>query len=129
MQIVPLYAAVLALIYIALSLQTTRLRNSLRVSLGDGGDKELMRAIRVHANFAEYVPFAVLLIHLCEGDGAPKELLHGLCIALIIGRVAHAWGVSQLKENLRFRMVGMLITFFTLGIAAAYLLAGSLFKN
>ncbi|MEN9842262.1 MAG: hypothetical protein RLZZ612_91 [Pseudomonadota bacterium] len=33
-----------------------------RVAVGDGGHPELLRAMRVHANFAEYVPLSLGLI-------------------------------------------------------------------
>ncbi|MDP1674532.1 MAG: MAPEG family protein [Burkholderiales bacterium] len=52
MPITPLYAAILGLIFVALSLQTIRLRRRHRVALGDGDHAPLRQAMRVHANFA-----------------------------------------------------------------------------
>ena len=57
LKIIPFYAAILALLYVCLSARTIGFRRKSRVSIGDGGDQELLRAIRMHANFAEYVPF------------------------------------------------------------------------
>lgn len=54
MPLVAPYAAVLGLLFAALSVRTLLLRRRLRVALGDGGDERLLRAMRVHANFAEY---------------------------------------------------------------------------
>jgi len=46
--------------------------------------------MRVHANFAEYVPLALLLIFFVEHDGTKTLLVHSLCIALLSGRLLHA---------------------------------------
>lgn len=117
-----MYLPVLALIYLALSLRTIRLRWKFRVSVGDGGHKLLQRAIRVHSNFSEYVPLIALLIYLVESSGASGRLVHGLCLALLFGRVLHATAVSQEKEPLIFRQSGMILTFASLIISSVYLL-------
>ena len=123
MPVVSVYAALLTLLFIALSVRTIRLRRRLRIAIGDADHIEMRRAMRVHANFAEYVPLALLLIYLTEISGAPVLLVHALGISLLVGRVAHAYGVSQVDENFRFRVFGMVMTFGTLGVCSAYLLA------
>jgi uncharacterized membrane protein YecN with MAPEG domain len=85
----------------------------------------MLRTMRVHSNFAEYVPLSLLLIYLTEISGAPVLLVHALGIGLLVGRVAHAYGVSQVDENFRFRVFGMVMTFSTLGGSVAYLLLRS----
>ncbi len=122
MRILPAYAALFALIFVYLSLRTIGLRRRLQIAVGDADNPLMLRAMRVHANFAEYVPFALLLIFLVESQGARAALVHGLCVALLIGRLSHAWGVSQARENFRFRVTGMVLTFTTLVSAALYLL-------
>ena len=122
MSILPLYAALLALLFFILSVRTLRMRKSLQIAVGDGGDKQMLRLIRVHANFAEYVPLCLILLYMVEAQGAPALLMHGLGLALLVGRISHAWGVSQVKENLAFRVAGMLLTFTTLLTSAIYLL-------
>jgi uncharacterized membrane protein YecN with MAPEG domain len=64
------YAALLALLFIALSVRTVRLRATLKIALGDGGNERLLRANRVHGNFAEYVPITLLVSLLLEIGGA-----------------------------------------------------------
>jgi len=64
--VTPLYAALLGLMFIALSIRTIRLRRRYRVAIGDGRKALLQRAMRVNANFAEYVPLALLLIYFVE---------------------------------------------------------------
>lgn len=126
MRIVSLYAAVLALLFVALSVRTLRLRRRLRIAVGDRGDEVLLRAMRVHANFAEYVPLALLLLFFAQSAGASDAFLHAGGAALVVGRVSHAWGVSQVRENYRFRVVGMALTFAVIVGCALRLLAAAL---
>lgn len=90
MTVTPVYAAVPGLIFVALSIRTISMRRRHRVAVGDGGNAELRRAMRVHANFAEYVPLALLLIFFVEHDGTKTLLVHALCFALLSGRLLHA---------------------------------------
>jgi uncharacterized protein len=125
MPIVPLYAALLALIFVSLSLRTIRLRQRLRVAIGDGGDERLRRAARAHSNFAEYVPLALLLLFFVETAGASRVFVHALCASLLLGRLAHALGVSRVREPLALRATGIVLTFVPIVAAAVRLLATS----
>lgn len=118
-KITALYAVPLSLLFVHLSYRVVGLRKQAKAALGDGGDPRLIRAIRVHGNFAEYVPFALVLLGLAEINGAPVWAVHLLGLVLLIGRGAHAWGVSQAHEDFRFRVVGMLFTFAVLVVGAA----------
>ena len=82
----------------------------------------MLRAMRVHGNFAEYAPLALLLIALVESNGAGANWVHALGTALVVGRLSHAFGVSKPNEDFRFRVLGMSLTFFTLVGAALTLL-------
>lgn len=124
--ITSVYAGLLALLFVLLSIRVINLRHSAKVAFGTVGDPGLERRTRVHANFAEYAPFALLLIAFVEGGGGPTWLVHGLGIALVLGRVTHAYGVSQAAENFRFRVVGMASTFGVLILAALALFVGAL---
>lgn len=123
-KVTALYALPLCVLYVVLSYRVIGIRKRLRVGLGDGGDSSLNRAIRVHGNFSEYVPLALIVIALVEINGAWPWLVHILGLLLLAGRCAHAWGVSQPVENFRFRVFGMLSTFAVMvGGAAVALLA------
>ena len=122
MNVTPVYATLLGLLFIALSVRTIHLRRKHQVAVGDGNNSELRRAMRVHANFAEYVPLALLLIFFVELEGTPKWWVHALAIALVCGRLAHAWGVSQTKENFRYRVSGMVLTFGVIATAGLTIL-------
>ncbi|WP_269532350.1 MAPEG family protein [Chitinimonas sp. BJYL2] len=117
-----LYAAILAVVFVALTLRTIVLRTRVRVALGDGGDARLQRAIRAHANFVEYTPFALLLLVLLTWGGADSRLLHTLGTMLIAGRIIHAVGISQVKEPLPLRQVGMVLTLSVLLVSAGVLM-------
>jgi uncharacterized membrane protein YecN with MAPEG domain len=88
----------------------------------------LQRAIRVHANFSEYVPLALILVTFAEIQHFPPPVIHALCLMLITGRMSHAYGVSQQKEDFRFRVAGMALTFITIGISVLLLLGSSLMQ-
>jgi len=122
MHITPLYASVLAILFVALSVRTLRMRHRLKIAVGDAGNQALLRAIRVHSNFAEYVPLSLLLISFVEMSGASALLVHFLGLCLLVGRAVHAYGVSQLNENYAFRVAGMAMTFTTLMGASGYLI-------
>lgn len=122
-KIVPVYAALLALVFLWLSARVIRVRRAERIAIGPGGSKRLERAMRVHANFAEYAPLTLLLILMAELQAAPGALVHGLCLALVLGRSLHAYGVSQEKESLNLRVGAMALTFAALAGAALNLLA------
>ncbi|MGD9784995.1 MAG: MAPEG family protein [Hyphomicrobiaceae bacterium] len=118
MPITALYAGLLTLLFILLSIRVIRQRRTAQVAIGHGEDATLLRRMRVHANFAEYVPLALILMALLESMKASVYLLHGLGLALLAGRCIHAFGVSQSRENISLRIIGMTLTFAVLGVAA-----------
>jgi len=90
-----LYAGILGLILLALSAQVVLARRRYRVRLGPGTEEGMLQAMRVQANFAEYVPFAVLLLVLAEIQGLPESALHAAGVLLVVSRVLHAVGLSR----------------------------------
>ena len=83
MPVTALYAALLAPLFILLAVRVIRSRREAKVAVGDGGDKALLRRMRVHANFAEYVPLALILMALAESLAANRFALHATAIALL----------------------------------------------
>lgn len=122
MNITILYAALLAILFVFLSVRTIRLRGSLKIGVGDGGNSKMLRAMRVHSNFSEYVPFGLLLIYFVESKSDYPSFVHILGLVLLVGRISHAYGVSQDKENFKFRVAGMAMTFTVILSSAGYLL-------
>ena len=118
LSITAFYAALLAVLFLFLSVRVIGWRRERRVEFGHGEDTELLRRMRVHANFAEYVPFTLLLMALAESMAPPHLLLHIAGLLLVAGRLLHAYGVSQSPAILRYRVYGMWLTFSALGLAA-----------
>ncbi len=117
-----LYAALLGLLYVRLSVQVIRRRRSAKIAIGTTGDIHLERAARVHGNFAEYAPLGLALLYFVEVTGYPAWTVHALGLLLLVGRLLHAHGVAQACEDFRFRVSGMVMTFLTLLISAVLLL-------
>ena len=116
------YAAILALVFVVLSIRTIRVRRRQKVAIGDAGDATMLRAIRVHANFAEYVPFSLVLLYLVEVASARPAIVHALGLCLLVGRVSHAFGVCQSTEQFGYRVTGMALTFTTILACSGILL-------
>ena len=108
------YASLLALLYIGLAINVIRLRKKFKVGINDGGNKDLAKAVRVHGNFAEYVPVALLLLACYELNGASVIVLHALGAMLVAGRALHVIGLSKTIGISMQRQVGMLSTFFVI---------------
>ncbi|CAM3077541.1 Inner membrane protein YecN [Methylobacterium mesophilicum] len=120
-----LYAALLALVYLGLSGWVMGSRVSDNVLLGDGGDASLLKRVRTHANFSEYVPLALILVALLEAGGSGHGLVQGLLLALLVGRILHPIGMFAAPNTPRqfaCRGGGILLTMATIAIAAIALL-------
>jgi uncharacterized protein len=127
MQATALWAGLLAPVCLWLSVRVIGQRRRAQVPIGTGGDAALERAVRAQANFAEYVPFALLLMALGEAGGAPGWVLHPLGALLLAGRLAHGWGIVRTPEDFRFRVGGMVATFGAIGGGAlGCLVAGTI---
>ncbi|WP_341895934.1 MAPEG family protein [Ferrovibrio terrae] len=120
--ITPLYAALCGLLLLVLGLVVIRLRQRHRVNTGDGGHDDLARAMRVQANFIEYVPLTLLLLFMLEMSRQPAWALHLLGAGLFIGRVLHAWGYLSSPRLTFGRMIGIVLTLSVLGVTALWLL-------
>lgn len=122
--IVPVYSACLALMFIFISFRVIIIRRRAGIALGTRRDIRLLRAARVQANFAEYVPLALILLSFVEMQ-APPKFVHTLALALIAGRICHAYGVSREPEDFRYRITGTAITFTVLAGSAMLIFAAA----
>ena len=118
-----LIACILAVLFIRLSFGVIRLRRHHKVGLGSGGVDDLERAIRAQANFAEYVPIALILMACLELNSAPLWLIAILGIGFVAGRVIHAKGMNQPPPHFRDRVIGMKFTITTLIMLVIFNLA------
>ena len=118
MRITAIYASLLAFLFLLLSVRVIVQRREARVEIGHGESRELLRRARVHANFAEYVPLALILLALAESMKAPSVVLHALGLALVAGRTIHAYALSHNPHVLHLRVLGMWMTLATIGLLA-----------
>jgi hypothetical protein len=119
------YAALLAFLFLALSMNVIRHRYRARTALGDGGDPRLARAIRAQANFAEYVPLTLVLMLGLELTGGPAWLLHLAGVFLLAGRLAHGAAFTCFDQAPKLRVAGMVLTFSAIAGAAIGALAAA----
>lgn len=114
MIITSLYAGLLALIFLALSARVVAVRG--RVSLGDGGDPEVLRRMRGHANFAEYVPLILVMMALLENQQVAAWQLHAIGATLVFARVIHGIALSFTRKWFFGRFFGTVLTFTLLAV-------------
>lgn len=113
------YAALLTLMYMVLSINVTRARYRNRVSLLDGDKPDMRKNMRIHGNFSEYVPLALIVIFFAEIGGASLWTLHLLGSGLFLGRILHATGLKAQGPAGFGRKAGMYLT-------AAVMISGSI---
>lgn len=128
MPVTALYAAILTLIFVILSARVIAQRGRSRVSLGDGGDDDLVRRIRVHGNFAEYVPLALILMALAESLRVELLIVHALGVLLVAARLLHALGMGGGGRG-KYRVAGMALTFFVLAAGALLCAFGAIWHG
>jgi uncharacterized membrane protein YecN with MAPEG domain len=123
--ITPLYAAILAVFFIGMSTYVIVTRARTDVLVGDGGNMDMLVAIRRHGNMAEYTPFAILMMALGELSGLGATWLHVAGVALVAGRLVHPFGVAKENSPLAPRVAGVLATFAAMLIPGIYILSAA----
>jgi uncharacterized membrane protein YecN with MAPEG domain len=118
MVVTPLYAGLLAFWFLLLTLRVVQERHSAKVSLDDRGTPALQRRVRGHANFAEYVPLALLLLAILELSRFSLYLIHALGILLLLGRLLHGYAFAFRTDFPFGRFWGVLLTVVVLAIEA-----------
>ncbi|MEM7100899.1 MAG: MAPEG family protein [Pseudomonadota bacterium] len=101
-----LWAGVLGIMSIALAFSAGSLRGKTGVSLGDGGNPDLLLAMRRHGNFVEFVPLALILMALLEISGLSDVTIHVFGGILVTARVCHALGLKSDTVNSVLRGIG-----------------------
>jgi len=124
LSVLPYYAAALAVMYVLLAGLVIRQRFKTRIGLGDGQQPDLVKVVRIHGNFAEYVPLLLVLLLILEIQQAALWQLHLIGALTLLGRISHAIGLSKSSGTSLPRMVGMICTFSALLIAPVLLVLG-----
>lgn len=102
----PLYALPVAAVHLILWFRVSSVRSATGVSFGDGGNLLLLQRIRQHGNCAEWSAFVLILMMLAEGMGTPAIWLHVAGALLLMGRIAHPFGLVQDNAGHPLRYVG-----------------------
>jgi len=111
-------AGLIGALAVLLSLNVGRMRTRKRISLGDGGDPEMVAAIRAHGNLIELTPLILLLIWLLHGPYG-NRIIAVLAVILLIARLLHAGGMlGYVKFG---RVIGAVTTTLVLTIASVML--------
>jgi uncharacterized protein len=125
LSITAIYAALLAIVGVILGERVGLFRLKTKVSLGDGGNSEMIVRNRQHMNFVENVPMALILIALVEMNGGSAPWVHALGGALLAARLIHPFGLSAESIMKPARIVGAGLTVMVVLTAAGKLLWGA----
>lgn len=116
LEIAALYAGINILLLLALAYLVVAGRQRHKITLGDGGNADFTRAIRAHANAAEYIPAGLVgIVLLALFEGSPLWLLHASGISLTAGRIIHGYGLHTGTLNLA-RRVGTAVTWLSFAL-------------
>ena len=88
-------AGLLGLLAVSLTISVGRMRTQKKIWLGDGGDPEMVAAIRAHGNLIEFAPLCLLIIWLLNGPFGHRTIAV-MGIILLVSRVLHAGGMLGL---------------------------------
>ncbi|MEM9621007.1 MAG: MAPEG family protein [Pseudomonadota bacterium] len=126
----PVYTAVAAgllmLLQLILMLLVGLNRGKYAQSIGDGGNDDLLLAIRRHGNLAENAAIFLVLLALLEILTGSTIIVLTLAIAFVVARIAHAIGLSLGPNANPPRVVGAFGTLLSGLILAVYLIYASL---
>ena len=119
-----LYAGLCTLLVLFLAMRVITRRLQSKIGIGDGGDHDMQRRVRTHANSVEYLPLALLLLGGMELNGYPNAVIHGFGATLLVSRLLHAWGLSRLSGASPGRFVGTLLTLLLMVAMSLFAIAG-----
>lgn len=121
LSVTPLYIAFLGLLFITFTARVALFRVKTKISIGTGEDPEMERRMRGQADFIETVPIALFLLISMEILGASDTWLHVLGLTLVLGRIAHYIGLTELG-HIAFRIAGMVATLGTILVSSIWIL-------
>ena len=113
-----LIAAVFAVLHVIFTLRVGGYRFSNNISLGDGGDKELLNRIRGHGNFIEQVPIALILLLLNDLNGLSNTAMYSLGGVLLVSRTVHYLMITTRSLPMILRPLSMIGTLGTILVSA-----------
>ncbi|MEX2474634.1 MAPEG family protein [Marinobacter sp.] len=122
------FAAVTGLLLLVLSFHVVRFRLKYRKGMGVTEDRDFEAAVRAHANLVEYAPLGLIMLGLAELNGVAGNLIYWTGMALVVGRVLHAWGMINGRGGPhKARIAGIVLTWLAI-LLAALLLLGNVYQ-
>ncbi|KAN0032783.1 hypothetical protein ACTFIV_006706 [Dictyostelium citrinum] len=141
------YAGILGIYYLKLTFDIGKERRKTKTSIGDGSQQliqkivdagksgktenfskidylsydDLLRSIRAHGNFGEFVPFALLFSFICEVNGINSKLLNSILFAFTVSRFVHATGLRATNVGRKIGIIFTLLSILILSIISIYI--------
>ncbi|MDO9459287.1 MAG: MAPEG family protein [Alphaproteobacteria bacterium] len=109
-----LYIGLNALLNLILAILVVRVRVKTETQIGDGGNEDMIKAMRAHGNNVEYVPITLLVLIAVEMAAAPVWLVHALGAGLTVARAGHAFGISSSTGRSVGRFAGTMLGWIVL---------------
>jgi uncharacterized membrane protein YecN with MAPEG domain len=110
-----------ALINLWLGWRVGQVRIAEKISIGDGGNPQLIARMRAQLNFAEYAPVVLILIALIEMARGSQLWLWGAAAAFILGRVLHGFGMDGWNPGRRVGIATTMLIMAGLALYAAWI--------
>jgi hypothetical protein len=117
------FAAVLGLLLIFLSLLVSRHRLKLKQGMGVSEDIDFQATVRAHANLVEYAPMGLIMLAVAELNGVPGALIYWTGMGFVVGRLLHAFGMINGRGGPHIaRMAGILLTWLAIVVLSLLLM-------
>lgn len=113
--------AVFVLMSIPMAVLVGVRRTQTGITLLHGEDDDLLRLIRAHGNFIEYVPLALLALAGAEVAGASPWLVAGCGGVLLVARTIHYFSLRASADG-SGRAIGAALTTLTMLVLAVTIL-------
>jgi len=115
-----LYGGIIGFLLLFLAARVSGMRRKLKIGMGDAGDRALQRAVRAHGNAVEWAIVAILLLLVAELTRASALLLHLCGIAIVVGRLLHAFGLSRASGYSFGRFTGSVLSWGAVAVLSAW---------
>ncbi len=117
-----LFTGMLGLMFMFHAVRVILARRSAHVNLGVGDSDSLLRTVRIHGNFSEYVPLLLIIMALLELSAVSNMALYAFGSSLVAGRLLHFYGIYSPSTPGLARVVGMVLTFIPLILGSVSLI-------
>jgi uncharacterized membrane protein YecN with MAPEG domain len=121
-----LWVGLNALLLMYISARVGMVRTKQKINLGDGGNPDMVKAIRTQGNYIEYAPAAIGGLVVLALLNTSVMAIHILGGVFFFGRVAHLLGLGMGVWP-QGRMVGTVLTMLTLLVTGVWLIYRAVF--